>query len=120
MARSIFLTHTTVVSRRLGRSLVSIRLSRRLASRPDAETLVRRGVLPRECLPGSPGAVAPALVARRGQLERARVRDEMKRWVAAVFAREVEARQRGVRLWEQRAGVGRVWRLRRFWEKMAG
>ncbi|KAM7208324.1 hypothetical protein V8F20_001302 [Naviculisporaceae sp. PSN 640] len=118
--RSIFMTNTTVVSRKLARSLVSIRLSRRLAARPSAEVLVERCVLPRECLPGASGMVAPALVARKRAVERERVKDGLRRWVGSVFRGEVQTREEGVRRWEERVGVGRVWRMRRFWERMSG
>lgn len=120
IARSIFLTHTTVVSRKLARSLVSIRLSRRLAVRPSLETLVERCVLPPECVPGPDGAgkLAPALVAKKRAVERERVKDGLRRWIGAVWRGEVRERSEGVRQWEERCGVGRVWRLRKFWERV--
>lgn len=118
MARHIFLTHTTVVSRQLARSLVSIRLARRLAARPSPEALAQRCVLPAECVPGAggPAAIAPALVARRRAVERERVKDGLRRWVGSVWMGEVREREECVRRWEESVGVGRVWRLRRFWE----
>lgn len=147
MARHIFLTNTTVVSRKLARSLTAIRLSRRLAVRPPAETLVARAVLPPECVPGigvgglvggaagsgcgttsgngSGGAaccrgvvVAPALVARRREVERERVKDGLRRWVGSVWERRWRERAEDRRRWEESRGVGRVWRLRRFWERV--
>ncbi|CAN8098315.1 unnamed protein product [Discula destructiva] len=115
IARRVFLTNTTVVSRKLARSLTAIRLSRRLAGRPPPETLVARAVLPREYVHGR---VAPALVAKTRAVERERVKDELRRWVGSVWERRwrevVEERRQG----EERGGVGRVWRLRRFWEKV--
>ncbi len=138
--RSIFMTHTTVVSRKLARSLVAIRLQRRLAARPSPEVLVERCVLPAECLPfykgtyysnstsGSSDAksggsvripVAPALVARRRAVERERVKDGLRRWVGSTWRGEVRSREEGVRRWEERVGVGRVWKLRRFWERVS-
>jgi hypothetical protein len=122
-AKSIFHTHTSVLSRRLARSLVSIRLSRRLAARPTAESLVQRAVLPPECLPsGNPVAgfirVAPALVARRKAIEKERVKDGLRRWVGSVWRGQVSERSERVRLREELFGVGRVWKLRRFWERM--
>ena len=117
IARRIFLTQTTVMSRKLGRSLASINLSRRLAARPSAELLVERCVLPPECAPGI-GNVAPAIVARKRAIEKERVKDSMRRWVGAVWKGEVRQRSEGVRRWEERVGVGRVWRLRRFWERV--
>lgn len=125
MRRSIFLTNTTVVSRRLSRSLAAIRLQRHLAKRPSPEVLVARAVLPPECVPFSEGGggkggsrVAPALVARRRAVERERVKDGLRRWVGTEWKVEVRIREEGVRRWEERAGVGRVWRLRRFWERV--
>lgn len=130
--RSIVLTRTAFASRRLARSLASIRLARRLAARPSAESLVERAVLPPECLPaaaarkggakgggggggsGSVVAVAPALVARKRAVERERVKDGLRSWVGSVWKCQVEVRREGV----ERAGVGRVSRLRRFWERV--
>jgi hypothetical protein len=134
------MTNTTVVSRKLARSLVAIRLQRRLAARPSPEALVQRCVLPPECVPyggyyiggclrGRGGArgstecapipVAPALVARRRAVERERVKDCLRRWVGSVWRGEVRSRGEGVQRWDDQAGVGRVWKLRRFWERVA-
>ncbi|KAI1116550.1 hypothetical protein F5Y14DRAFT_68242 [Nemania sp. NC0429] len=119
IAKHIFLTHTTQISRRLARNLVAIRLSRRLPQRPSAEILVQRGVLPPECVPGCGCApVAPALVAKRRAVEKEKLKDGLRRWVGGVWRGEVKERSEGVRRWEERAGVGRVWRLRRFWERV--
>ncbi|KAI0973428.1 hypothetical protein F4678DRAFT_26888 [Xylaria arbuscula] len=119
IARHIFLTHTTQISRRLARNLVSIRLSRRLPQRPSAETLVQRGVLPPECVPGCGcGPIAPALVAKRRAVEKEKLKDGLRRWVGGVWRGEVKERSEGVKRWEERAGIGRVWRLRRFWERV--
>ncbi|KAK0673087.1 hypothetical protein QBC41DRAFT_396946 [Cercophora samala] len=114
--RSIFLTNTTIISRRLARSFVSIRLSRQLAARPPPEVLVERCVLPAECLPGKKAAVAPALVARKRAVERERVKDRLRGFVGSVWGGKVREKEEGVKQWEERSGVGRVWRLRRFWE----
>ncbi|KAK4198722.1 hypothetical protein QBC40DRAFT_330380 [Triangularia verruculosa] len=114
--RSIFLTNTTIVSRRLARSFVSIRLSRQLAARPAPEVLVERCVLPAECLPGKKAAVAPALVARKRAVERERVKDRLRGFVGSVWGGKVREKEEGVKQWEERSGVGRVWRLTRFWE----
>ncbi|WQF88095.1 Putative F-box domain-containing protein [Colletotrichum destructivum] len=120
IARSIFLTHTSVVSRRLARSLVSIRLSRRLATRPSAEALVERAVLPPECVPGmSMVQVAPALVAKRRAIEKEKVKDGLRKWVEGVWKGEVRQREEGIKKWEESKGIGRVWRLRRFWERVS-
>jgi len=76
--------------------------------------------LPPECVPGRAGqaSVAPALVAKKRAVERERVKDALRRWVGSVWTGEVRTREEGVRLWEERVGVGRVWRLRRFWERV--
>lgn len=83
--------------------------------RPPPEALVARAVLPREYVHGR---VAPALVASTRAVERERVKDGLRRWVGSVWERRwrevVEERRRG----EERGGVGRVWRLRRFWERV--
>jgi len=115
--RSIFLTRTTVVSRKLSRSLVCIHLSRRLAARPSAEALVARSVLPPECVTTKKTAVAPALVAKKRAVEMERVKDSLRRWVERVWRGEVKERSERVKQWEERVGVGRVWKLRRFWER---
>ncbi|KAI0176568.1 hypothetical protein GGR52DRAFT_571527 [Hypoxylon sp. FL1284] len=117
IARHIFLTHTTQISRRLARNLVAIRLSRRLPLRPSAESLVQRGVLPPEVVEGS---VAPGLVAKKRAVEKERLKDGLRHWVGAVWRSEVRERSEGIRKWEERVGVGRVWRLRRFWERVGG
>ncbi|KAI2780415.1 hypothetical protein F4815DRAFT_149513 [Daldinia loculata] len=113
ISRHIFLTHTTQISRRLARSLVSIRLSRSLPLRPSAESLVQRGVLPPEVVESS---VAPGLIAKKRAVEKEKLKDGLRRWVGAVWRGEVRERSEGVKKWEERAGVGRVWRLRKFWE----
>lgn len=105
-----------MVSRRLARSLTAIRLSRRLAARPEPEALVARSVLPPECVPF--GSVAPGLVAKRRAVEREQVRDGMRRWVGGVWERRWREKAEDRRRWEERSGVGRVWRLRRFWERV--
>jgi hypothetical protein len=120
IARSIFVTHTSVVSRRLGRSLVSIRLARRLAARPSPQDLVNRAVLLPECIPGkSKFNVAPALVAKRRAVEKEQVKDGLRHWIDGVWKGKVMQREQGVRQWEQSRGVGRVWRLRKFWERVS-
>ncbi|KAL7785924.1 hypothetical protein V8C37DRAFT_310515 [Trichoderma ceciliae] len=120
MSRSIFMTNNTVISRRLARSLVSIRLSRRLASRPSARDLVQRSVLPQECVPGMfPVHVAPGLVAKRKAIEKERLKDGLRRWISGKWRGEVKEREEDVRKFDETRGVGRVWRLRRFWERMS-
>ncbi|KAL7920289.1 hypothetical protein ACQKWADRAFT_164408 [Trichoderma austrokoningii] len=120
MSRSIFLTNNSVISRRLARSLVSIRLSRRLASRPSARDLVQRSVLPRECVPGMcPVNVAPGLVAKRKAIEKERLKDGLSRWISGKWKGEVKEREEDARRHDEIRGTGRVWRLRRFWERMS-
>ncbi|KAH6609962.1 f-box domain-containing [Trichoderma cornu-damae] len=120
MSRSIFMTNNTVISRRLARSLVSIRLSRRLASRPSARDLVQRCVLPQECVPGMfPVHVAPGLVAKRKAIEKERLKDGLRRWISGKWKGEVKEREEDARKYDETRGVGRVWRLRRFWERMS-
>ncbi|KAH6843343.1 hypothetical protein B0I37DRAFT_216271 [Chaetomium sp. MPI-CAGE-AT-0009] len=114
--RSIVLTRAAFASRRLDHRMASIRLAHSLAARPSAESLVERAVLPAECLPRAAHAVAPALVARKRAVEKERVKDGLRAWVGSVWKGEVGRREERVRRWEERAGVGRVWRLRRFWE----
>lgn len=120
IARSIFLTHTLVVSRRLAWSLVSIRLSRRLAARPPAEVLVERCVLPKECVPGMSSVyVAPGLVAKRKAIEKERVKDGLRRWIAGKWKGEVREREEQLRRWHESRGIGRVWKLTKFWERVS-
>lgn len=105
------------MSRKLARSLTAIRLSRRLAVRPPPEALVARSVLPPECVPGH-ARVAPALVAKTRAVERERVKDGLRRWVGSVWEQQWREKAEARRRWEERSGVGRVWRLRRFWERV--
>lgn len=120
IARSILLTQTSVVSRRLAWSLVSIRLSRRLAARPSAEFLVQRCVLPKECVPGMASVhIAPALVAKRKAIEKEKVKDGLRRWIAAKWKGEVREREEELRQWHESRGIGRVWKLTKFWERVS-
>ena len=116
--RSIFLTNTTVVSRKLARSLVTIRLSHRLAARPPVHVLVERCVLPPACAPGI-GHVAPALAARTRAIEREKLKDGLRSWIGAVWQREVGRRSERIRRSDESVGVGKVWRLRKFWERVS-
>ncbi len=63
--------------------------------------------------------LSPALVARKRAVERERLKDGLRRWVDVVWRGEVRQRSEGVRRREESAGVGRVWRLRRFWERVS-
>jgi hypothetical protein len=58
--------------------------------------------------------VAPGLVAKRRAVERERIKDCLRGWVGSVMKGEVRSRAEGA----ERAGVGRVSRLRRFWERV--
>ncbi|KAK6080526.1 F-box domain-containing protein [Seiridium cupressi] len=108
VARHIFLTHTTQISRRLARSLVAIRLSRRLPLRPSAETLVQRGVLPGECVEGS---VAPGLVAKKRAVERERLKDGLPLDGTISAGWPVEDASFSMRLitWDQLEGAVPAW-----------
>ena len=80
---------------------------------------MQRGVLPPECVPSCGcGQIAPALVAKRRAVEKEKLKDGLRRWVGGVWRGEVKERSEGVKKWEERAGIGRVWRLRRFWERV--
>ena len=117
MQRRIFLTPTTIVSKRLARSLVSIRLARKLSSRPEPQDLVRRAVLPQECVPRREGRwEAPAIVQRKKVIERERIKDGLRSWLERRWMGERGRRESEVWRWQQEGGVGRVWRLTRFWE----
>ncbi|CEJ80088.1 hypothetical protein VHEMI00293 [[Torrubiella] hemipterigena] len=118
--KSIFVTPTSVISKRLARSLVSIRLSRRLASRPSPVTLVQRAVLPPECVPGMTTVhVTPALVATRRSIEKERVKDGLRRWIASKWKGQVQQREENAKQHDELRGVGRVWKLTRFWESVS-
>ncbi|KKA30397.1 hypothetical protein TD95_003979 [Thielaviopsis punctulata] len=120
VSKSIVLSHTSAISRRLGRSLASIRLSRQLAVRPPAQVLVDRCLMPRECVPGlTPVPVAPAIVAKKRAIERERVKDVLRHWVGDVWTGKARVKSENVRACEEKAGVGRVWRLKRFWERVS-
>lgn len=77
---------------------------------------MQRGVLPGECVEGS---VAPGLVAKKRAVERERLKDGLRRWVGGVWTGEVRERSEGVKRWDESRGVGRVWRLTRFWERVS-
>ncbi|KAG6002434.1 hypothetical protein E4U21_003108 [Claviceps maximensis] len=119
-ARSIIRTHTSVVSRRLAWSLVSIRLSRSLASRPPVEDLVERCVLPKECVPGLCSVhVSPGLVAKRKAIEKEKVKDGLRGWIGSKWKGQVREREQELRRWSEIRGIGRVWKLTKFWEQMS-
>jgi hypothetical protein len=62
--------------------------------------------------------VSPALVQQRKAVEREKIKDGLRRWVQGSWSGEVKAREERVRRWHESRGVGRVWRLRRFWERV--
>ncbi|KAI5918005.1 hypothetical protein F4810DRAFT_715880 [Camillea tinctor] len=94
VARHIVQTQNALVSRRLARNFAEIGLKRRLRQRPSAATLIERGVLPPEC---SSDLLAPALVARKREVEREKLKDGLRRWVGGVWRGEVKERAEGVR-----------------------
>ncbi len=57
-------------------------------------------------------------MAKKRAIERERVKDGLRRWVGAVWKGEVRQRSEGIQRWEERVGVGRVWKLRRYWERV--
>jgi hypothetical protein len=57
-------------------------------------------------------------VAKRRAVEKEKLKDGLRRWVGGVWRGEVKERSEGVKEWDERVGVGRVWRLRRFWERV--
>jgi hypothetical protein len=84
LAQRIYITRTTLAARSLGRDFIRIKLNRMLGRRPSAESLVGRGVLPRECLglvAGEKGYVAPSLIETKRRVERERVKDVLRHWV---------------------------------------
>ena len=62
--------------------------------------------------------VAPGLVAKKKAIEKERVKDGLRRWIATKWRGEVREREEGIRRWEESRGVGRVWKLRKFWERV--
>jgi len=98
--------------------------------RPSAEELVARAVLPEECVPSwwfrggqlpkrNGPAVAPSLVEKKRAVERERVKDQLRGWLEKVWMVEVKKKEEMARAWLERKGIGRVWRMRVFWERMA-
>ncbi|KAF4507345.1 hypothetical protein G6O67_005991 [Ophiocordyceps sinensis] len=66
----------------------------------------------------APVHVSPAIVARRKAIEKEKVKDGLRRWIAAKWKGEVREREEVARKREESSGIGRVWRLRRFWERV--
>lgn len=96
MHQHIYITRTTLAARNLGRNLIKITLNRKLLGRPSVETLVEKGVLPGECYVKGGGCLAPSLVDTKRRVEKERVKDVLRHWVA-------EWRRKG---WESREGNG--------------
>lgn len=71
---TIYLTRTAVLSLRISKSLVRIRVNHALSTRPQATDLICRGVLPRAY-----NVVSPGLVAVSVKVQRRRVRDVVGR-----------------------------------------
>jgi hypothetical protein len=63
--------------------------------------------------------IAPALVAKRKAIEREKVKDGLRRWVAAKWKGEVREREKELKRCHESRGVGRVWRLTKFWERVS-
>lgn len=74
---SILLSRTHTVARAISRSLISIRLSRNLLSRPSAATLIDRHILPAECV-GYFGPVAPGILQPKLELGRRVLRERLR------------------------------------------
>lgn len=66
----------------------------------------------------TPVLVSPAIVARRKAIEKEKVKDGLRRWIAAKWTCQVRKRAEVARKREESSGVGRVWRLTRFWERI--
>lgn len=81
---------------------------------------MERCVLPKECVPGMGTVhVAPALVAKRKAIEKAQVKDGLRRWIAAKWKGEVREREEELKRWHESRGIGRVWKLTKFWERVS-
>lgn len=63
--------------------------------------------------------MAPALVATKRAVEKERLKDGLRSWVGGVWKGQVWERGDRVRRWDESRGVGRVWKLRQFWERVA-
>lgn len=63
--------------------------------------------------------VVPGLVAKRRAIEKERVKDGLRQWIAAKWKGQVREREEHVRQRDENHGVGRVWRLTKFWERVS-
>jgi hypothetical protein len=66
-----------------------------------------------------PVHVAPGLVAKRKAIEKERLKDGLRRWISGKWKGEVKEREEDARKDDETRGIGRVWRLRRFWERVS-
>jgi len=87
---TIYLSSTHLVARNLSRSLISIKLNRSLSRRPSATSLVTSNILPEECCRHDPetgeviwgAGVAPAIIGVKRQIEREKLKDGLRAWLA--------------------------------------
>ncbi|KAI9818850.1 MAG: hypothetical protein M1827_007671 [Pycnora praestabilis] len=100
---TIYLSSTYLAGRRLSRSLISIRLNRSLSHRPSASSLISVNILPEECCRHDRetgevlwgGGLAPSIIEVKRKVEREKVKDGLRAWLAGR-AEVVERRsQRG-------------------------
>lgn len=64
-------------------------------------------------------SIAPGLVSKKMAIEKERIKDGLRQWIASIWRSKVKERAEDVRQWEESRGIGRVWRLRRFWERVS-
>lgn len=62
--------------------------------------------------------VSPGLVAKRKAIERENVKDRLRRWIGGKWKGEVQEREQELRRWHESRGIGRVWKLTKFWEQI--
>ncbi len=96
-AERIYMTRRQVAQRSLSRSLTTLRLKRKLATRPGVPTLIERGVLPASYYkPGSPiPVVAPGLLGAARDLEKEKIKDTLRRWVEQKRSSWEQAQREG-------------------------
>ncbi|MCJ1354181.1 MAG: hypothetical protein MMC33_004168 [Icmadophila ericetorum] len=91
-----------VAARKIGRSLISIKLSRNLGRRPNVGSLVEHNILPEECVVlvagkgrdgRGGGYVSPRLVGVKRRLERESVKDGLRGWLSGKRRQELERRE---------------------------
>lgn len=69
----ILLSKTNVISRRVSKSFIQFRLSRKLQHRPSVEDLIARAILPSSCANYS-SPISPVLIQSHRALERSRLK----------------------------------------------